>query len=78
MNETSGVLEPVVRKYLEGRELQPLEVGVMRAYLRQWVAAAGFRGPDVDELRRDVERIASTADVHAWLNRAIDVGIDPL
>lgn len=78
MNETSGVLAPVVEKYLAGEELRGLEVGVMRVYLRQWVNTPAFLGPDVAELRRDVERIASTADVHDWLNRAMDAGIDPL
>lgn len=43
MNETSGVLAPVVRAYLSGARLGERPVAVMRAYLRQWVAR-GFRG----------------------------------
>lgn len=77
MNETSGVLAPVVRKYLNGDELDPAEVGTMRAYLRQWMTG-DFRLPATDRLRVDVETIATTADVRAWLGRALDAGIDPL
>lgn len=77
MNETSGVLKPVVLKYLDGKQLTPVEVGTMRAYLRQWIAG-DFRGPGLAELRRDVEALASTADLHAWFDRALDLGIDPL
>jgi hypothetical protein len=76
-NETSGVLAPVVRKYVAGEELEPLEVGIMRAYLRQWVAG-DFYGPGVERLRADVDRIRTTADVHAWLDDALELGVDPL
>jgi hypothetical protein len=78
MHETSGVLEPVVRKYLDGRELDRAEVGTMRAYLRQWIWAGGFVGPDVDRLRVSVDHLYTSGDLHAWLDRALDVGIDPL
>jgi hypothetical protein len=78
MNETSGVLEPVVRKYLAGDELDRDEVRTMRAYLRQWINAPGFVGPDVDKLRAGVDHLYNTGDVHAWLSRAFDLGVDPL
>jgi hypothetical protein len=78
MNETSGVLRPIVEKYLRGEELEGFEVGMMRVYLSQWVHADGLVGPDVDALRRDVEKIASTDDVHRWLADALNAGIDPL
>lgn len=78
MNETSGVLEPVVRRYLAGEELDPAEVATMRAYLRQWVWAEGFLGPDIDRLRSGVDHLYNTGDIRAWLGRALDAGIDPL
>lgn len=77
-SETSGVLQPVVRKYLTGAELTPPEIAIMRAYLCQWVNAAGFLGPDVARLRRTVEQLGTTVDVHRWLDEALDAGIDPL
>lgn len=78
MNEQSGVLDPVVRRYIAGDELRPLEVAAMRAYLRQWIDAPGFIGPAVDDLRRRVEHLATTAQVRDWLDDALDAGIDPL
>jgi hypothetical protein len=77
MNETSGVLEPVVRKYLDGSLLSDSEVATMRAYLRQWIAG-DFRGPGIERLRRDVDAIRTHDDVNAWLGMAVEYGIDPL
>jgi hypothetical protein len=76
-DETSGVLAPVVEKYLAGVELDAAGVGVMRAYLRQWLHGP-WAGPGVARLRDDVERITTTADVRAWLAYALELGIDPL
>lgn len=78
MNETSGVLEPVVRKYLAGDELDAGEIRTMRAYLRQWVWTAAFVGPEIDRLRSGVDHLYNTGDIRAWLARAVDAGIDPL
>lgn len=83
MNETSGRLVPVVRGYLEGRELTPGELDLMRAYLRQWVEAPVWRSlpgePDgLAELRRDVDTISDRRSLAGWLERALALGIDPL
>jgi hypothetical protein len=77
MHETSGVLRPVVLKYLEEQPLTEDEVVTMRAYLRQWMAA-DFRGSSVGELRERLEEICSVDDLRAWLDDALDAGIDPL
>jgi hypothetical protein len=77
MNEQGGELGPAVRKYLSGRQLRGDEVATMRAYLRQWMAG-DFRGPGIDELRADVDRIRTHDDLRAWLSRALDYAIDPL
>jgi hypothetical protein len=77
MNEQSGLLEPVVRKYLEGGELAEDEIVIMRAYLHQWMSG-DFRGPGVKRLRSDVEGIDSNASLRSWLDYALDLGIDPL
>ena len=50
----------------------------MRAYLRQWIAAEGFTGPLAETLRRTVGEITTQAQLEAWLDEAIDAGIDPL
>ena len=78
MNETSGVLEPVVRRYLGGHELEPAELATMRAYLRQWIGAPGFVGPDIAHLREGLDGITTTAALRAWMGEAFDAGVDPL
>jgi hypothetical protein len=76
MNEMSGALAPVVRKYLNGDDLDADELRIMRAYLRQWVAA--FVGPAAHRLRDDAERIDTNEKLRVWLGHALDLGIDPL
>jgi hypothetical protein len=77
-NETSGVLAPVVERYLHGGQLDQDEVAIMRAYLRQWVGAAAFYGPDIIELRQRVNLLQTHSQLRAWLADALDAGIDPL
>lgn len=74
-NEISGVLQPVVEKYLRHESLTADEVRIMRAYLRQWVAA-DFCG--IAELRRSVELIDDEEKLRAWMDDALDLAIDPL
>jgi hypothetical protein len=74
MNETSGVLRPAVEAYLKHDEMTPAEIAAMRAYLRQWIA--GFHG--VPELKEGVDKLTSRQAIAQWLDRALDLGIDPL
>lgn len=78
MNETTGVLRPAVEAYLAGGPMTTLQIAAMRAYLRQWVAAPTFRGPEVDRLRRDIEGLTDRAAIRLWIARAVEEGIDPL
>ena len=80
MNETSGVLAPVIQNYLVRRRPMTTEdIAVMRAYLRQWVMAESWHGgEDLEALRASVDKIATHADINTWLEQAIDIGIDPL
>lgn len=78
MKETSGVLAPAVEKYLQGDDLDAAELAAMRAYLRQWVNAPGFIGPDVRRLRREIDQVTTNETLRSWLERALDAGIDPL
>ena len=75
-NETSGVLRPAVERYLN-RKTKPEDIPIMRAYVRQWVAG-DFRGEGIAELRASVDEIINLETLDAWINRAIDAGIDPL
>jgi hypothetical protein len=79
MHETSGVLRPAVEAYLHGAEMTPRQIAAMRAYLRQWINAPGWRGPMIDPLRTRVEEIVTRRDIHDWLELAFETsGIDPL
>ena len=79
IDETSGVLKPVVLAYLNGQQLKPPEVATMRAYLRQWLELGDWRGgEEMHELRRRIDVMITTQDVHEWIRLATDLGMDPL
>ena len=78
MNETSGVLRPAVEAYLNHRPMTDAQVAAMRAYLRQWIAAPAWAGPDVDRLRSGLDNLTTREAIRAWLELALDMGIDPL
>jgi hypothetical protein len=86
MNETSGVLKPVIEKYLRGGELGPNELGIFRAYLRQWLESPVWNMGPVDAegrdalngLRKRISSIDSMDRLGDWLQAALDQGIDPL
>ena len=80
MAEASGVLSPVVERYLQGN--QPLtdeEIGIMRAYLRQWINADAWQGGEaVEQLRSMVDLIRTREHVDTWIDIAVEYGMDPL
>jgi hypothetical protein len=80
MNETSGVLRPAVEAYINLRPMTAMQIGAMRAYLRQWIQSPVWKGFDEEmaDLRRDVETIRTREDISAWLHAALDIGQDPL
>jgi hypothetical protein len=87
MHETSGVLRPVVEAYLRGEPLNPEQIAVMRAYLRQWVMSEVWgQNPHMDDaerawlasLRATVEGLTSRDGIKYWLDRATEGGMDPL
>lgn len=78
MNETSGVLRPAVETYLAGVTMTAAQIAAMRAYLRQWINAAGWVGRTVAELRRSIDGLTSRAAIAEWLALADEAGIDPL
>ena len=82
MHETSGVLRPAVEAYLNRQPMTAMQIGVMRAYLRQWIKSPvwDIPGPDEDlaKLRRDVETIRSREDIDAWIEAGLEIGHDPL
>jgi hypothetical protein len=78
MHETSGVLRPAVEAFLTGMPMTEEQIAAMRAYLRQWINAPAWRGPEIENLRSMVPGITSRDRLDFWLNEALACGIDPL
>jgi hypothetical protein len=79
MNETSGVLRPAIVDYLKGRPLDEAKIAAIRAYLRQWIMHGDWaETPAVETLRQGVDGLTSRQAIGAWLQLALEHGIDPL
>ncbi len=79
MYESSGVLVPTVKAYLNGDELNPAQIATMRAYLRQWISWPGWGGDHVlAKLRLDIDQLTSREAITAWCRLADNIGMDPL
>jgi hypothetical protein len=87
MWETSGVLQPAVVAYLEGRELSAEHIAALRAYLRQWIRAKVWdRNPHAGAkekewlagMRDDVDELTTRHAIARWLRQAEEHGLDPL
>jgi hypothetical protein len=87
MDETGVLLRPAVEAYLSGCNMAPIEIAVMRAYLRQWIMDPVWdANPHADDLehacltqlRTEVDGLTSRAAIASWLPKAEAFGIDPL
>jgi len=87
MQETSGVLKPVIEKLLTAENLTPREIAIVRAYFRQWVMAPAWdlnphaskrSRDDLERLRTSVETIRTFRAIARWLADAVSQGMDPL
>jgi hypothetical protein len=82
MNETSGVLEPAVKAYLNGDVMDGAQLAAMRAYLNQWMDGPWMAGPEdgnaIELLRQAIDGLTNWQKLHDWFSVALDFGIDPL
>jgi hypothetical protein len=79
MNETSGHLEAAVIAYLNERELNRGDIDLLKSYFAIWTNATVWSESDeLDKLRQSIGAIATIADIDRWLDRALNMGIDPL
>jgi hypothetical protein len=78
MNETSGILRPTVEAYLGGVELSETGLMALRQYLERSITAPNWRGEGVEGLRERIEDLDTREKLEAWLDDALDIGIDPL
>ncbi len=58
--------------------MTPEHVTAMRAYLRQWIAAPAWRGAGIERLRAGIDGLTDRGALAAWIDVALDLGIDPL
>lgn len=71
-------LQPVVRRYLAGEELTIEDCNWLRAYLRQWIYAAGWSDSrELRDLRRRADLLTSRKAIDRWTYDAVAVGMDP-
>jgi hypothetical protein len=78
MNESSGKLKPAVLAYLKGEKLDEVQIGFIRAYLRQWIDDPMWQGDEVEGLRASVGAICDRPSIRDWLDEALKANIDPL
>jgi len=80
-------LAPAITRYLKGERLSSHEIGVIRAYLVQWIDSpiwdqtkdmhdAGRA--ELAELRRAAVKITNRQAIDEWIEVATDWGMDPL
>lgn len=79
MYEASGVLQPVIKKYLRGENLDAAEIKLMRAYLFQWVSSPVW-GPSglLEILRLRAATIETQDHIERTIAGAVGLGMDPL
>ena len=79
VHESSGVLEPVVRAYLQGDDLDAGQVKLMQAYLWQWVKSPVWEASSILEaLRLRAAAIESRRDIDDAIEAMVEIGMDPL
>lgn len=83
-DETSGVVADAVKAYLGGGELTEHQTRIMRLYLGQCINAPIWdqnpegASPELAGLRDSIGSLTNRAQIARWINRALDIGIDPL
>ena len=85
MRRTGGLLRRAVEAYLRGGEMTPTGLMALQAYLKRSIPAPNWRGEGVEGLRERVEDLRERVEdldtrekLEAWLDDALDIGIDPL
>ena len=85
MDKTGGLLRAAVEAYLHGGEMTPTALMALQAYLKRSIPAPNWRGEGVEglqerveDLRERVEDLDTREKLEAWLDDALDIGIDPL
>ena len=91
MYEAGGLLRPAMERYIRREPLSPLDLALIAAYLRQWVASSLWdtfpddndpgiaeRQKELQCLRKDAAELRDQDTIDAWVIRAVAFGMDPL
>jgi len=79
MYESSGVLATAVTRYLQGDDLTPEEVDLLKAYLWQWYKSPVWEpSGTLEALRLRVAAIATRQDIDDIIEAGLEIGMDPL
>jgi len=82
-NEQSGVLPAAVWSYLHHTATEQ-QLSLLREYLEYYIHAPCWDIPDnafleeLEELRQSSKTMRTTKEIHDWIFRALEIGIDPL
>lgn len=88
-DEQTGVLPSAVKAYLDHRldqskPFQGTQFALVRDYLRYyinapcWVGDPDWKEDKIAELQASVTTIKTAEEMHDWLMKCLDMGIDPL
>lgn len=85
INETSGEMARIVKKFLNGDEMTRHEISTLAAYFEQWITSdawdlnpSGDPEGQLAHLRATVRTLETRDGISRWLHAALDIGIDPL
>ena len=85
MRRTGGLLRRAVEAYLRGGEMTPTGLMALQAYLMRSITVPNSRGKGIEVLRKHIEDLRERVEdldtrekLEAWLDDALDIGIDPL
>jgi hypothetical protein len=85
--EVTGRLEGPIMRYLQSEPVSLDDIRLIRLYLQQWIDSPVWEmGPEMDAaakeklayLRQGARLIKNRPDIDAWIEAALDIGIDPL
>ena len=82
-DKTSDLMMPIVRRFVEGEELNEYELQMMRMYCEQWVDSKTwdsnpFGGlADLAVLRKSAREIDTLVALRKWIEYATELGMNP-
>lgn len=71
-------LSDAIESWKEGRKLTVKEYAYFKAYCVYYIMAPCWDIPEIYNLRLDVMTMTTEKQLESWLNRALEVGINPI